>query len=367
MVLADMGADVIKIEPPFPGDYLRVTPPLLGEMSGRFLALNRDKRSVVLDLKDERHAGAFLRMVKQADVVVESFRPGVLSRLGLDFEALRQQRADIILCSISGYGQDGPYRDRAGHDLNYVGIAGVLAMGGDASGAPALPGVPIGDLSGALWGLGGVLGALVGRERGLGGAHLDISMTEGALALLAAEIGNLDCASKVPTRGTEALNGGLAAYRVYRTKDQRYVSVGALEPKFWERFNRAIGRAGNAAEIFAGPGEQERIADEVQERIATRTQSEWRSIFDAADCCADVILELDELGAHPQHQARGVFFPLSTPAGPATQVRLPLGQPKGERHAPRHGEHTEEVLTEMGFTGVELADLLAAAPGRDGR
>jgi crotonobetainyl-CoA:carnitine CoA-transferase CaiB-like acyl-CoA transferase len=188
MILADMGADVVKVEDPRVGDYMRAFPPGKGGMSGRFLAVNRGKRSLALDLKDAAAREAFLRMVERSDVVVESFRPGVMDRLGVGYDALRAKNPKIVLCSISGYGATGPYVERAGHDLNYIGLAGVLAMGSEARGrAPAMPGVQIADFAGGgLWGATAVLGALVGRERTGEGAHLDISMTEGAMTLLIA-------------------------------------------------------------------------------------------------------------------------------------------------------------------------------------
>src|SRR5512139_2321641 len=253
MVLADMGADVVKVEDPKLGDYLRAFPPGKGGMSGRFLAINRGKRSLALDLKAAPARDAFLKMVEQADVVVESFRPGVMDKLGIGYAALAAKNPKIIVCSISGFGQTGPYVERAGHDLDYIGLAGVLAMTGPAGGAPQMPGVQIADLAGgALWSATAILGALVGRERSGRGAHLDISMTEGALALLAAEIGNLDCGAR-PTRGRETLNGALACYGVYKTKDDRYLAVGALEPKFWIALNQGLGRAPNVAELVGKP------------------------------------------------------------------------------------------------------------------
>ncbi|MBT8495329.1 MAG: CoA transferase [Deltaproteobacteria bacterium] len=357
MALADLGADVIKIEAPGAGDYLRVMPPMHGEMSARFQAINRGKRSVALDLKQPAGRDGFLRMVEKCDVVVESFRPGVLARLGIGYQTLKERNSQIILCSISGYGQTGPYSGRAGHDLNYIGTAGVLAMGGPRGQAPLVPGVQIADLAGgALWGLSGVLAALVGRERGSGGTHLDIAMSEGAMALLATEIGNLSAEQEAPTRGTGTLNGGLACYRVYRTKDERHLSVGPLEPKFWMAFNKAIGRDGNMAEVMLGPDEQDRIADELQAILATKTLAEWQPIFDAADCCVDAVLELDELADHPQHRARKVFVDTETAAGSFRQMRLPIGEPAAGP-SPKHGEHTREVLAELGFSAEDIDGL----------
>jgi crotonobetainyl-CoA:carnitine CoA-transferase CaiB-like acyl-CoA transferase len=357
MVLADMGADVIKVEAPVIGDYLRQLPPVKGKMSGRFLAVNRDKRSLVLNLKDERGREALLRMVESADVVVETFRPGVIDKLGIGYEALKARNPKIILCSISGYGQTGPYQKRAGHDLNYIGLAGVLAMGGEKEGKPMMPGTQIADLAGgALWGATAILGALVGRER-CGGQHLDLSMTEGSMALLAAELGNLDCVDTTPTRGAESLNGGLACYGVYRTKDDKYLSVGALEPKFWMAFNQAIGRKGDMAEVIAPPAKQEELRQEIAGILATKTRDEWTEVFASFDCCTEPVLELDELQGHPQHKSREMFFTIPSDDGDVLQVRTPVGAPGAKRLAPTLGQHSEEVLREFGFSDDEIASL----------
>jgi crotonobetainyl-CoA:carnitine CoA-transferase CaiB-like acyl-CoA transferase len=358
MVLADMGADVVKVEDPRIGDYMRQIPPVKAGMSGRFLAVNRGKRSLALDLKSDAGRDAFLKMVERADVVVESFRPGVLARLGVGWDALERRNGRIVLCSISGYGQDGPYVERAGHDLNYIGLAGVLAMGGAAAGSPAMPGVQVADLAGgALWGATAVLGALVGRGTTGRGAHLDISMTEGALALLCAEMGNLDSGGEVPTRGRATLNGGLACYGVYETGDGKHLSVGALEPKFWLAFNRAIGRREDVSELVAPPERQAAIRAEVQAILRTRTRDQWAEILAAHDCCCEPVLEMDEVLAHPLHRARQVFTRVAAGDESVLQVRTPVGPARTDRLAPRLGEHSREVLAEYGFDDGAIAAL----------
>jgi alpha-methylacyl-CoA racemase len=359
MIFADMGADVVKVEDPRLGDYMRSMPPARLSMSGRYLAVNRGKRSLALDLKTEAGRAAFLRMVEQADIVVESFRPGVMKRLGVDYDALRQHNPKIILCSISGYGATGPYAERAGHDLNYVSLAGVVAMGSERAGArPAMPGVQIADLAGgALWSSTAILGALVGRERHGVGAHLDISMTEGAMALLATELGNLDCGLK-PTRGTQTLNGGLACYGIYETADGRYLSVGGLEPKFWLAFNQAIGRKSDFSELIAPPERQEQVRAEVQAILLQRGRDAWMEIFAAHDCCCEPVLELDELADHPLHRARGVFFEIDGGAlGPVRQLRTPVGMPANPTMPPQLGEQSRAVLASYGFSDGEIASL----------
>ncbi|HEU5059635.1 MAG TPA: CaiB/BaiF CoA-transferase family protein [Kofleriaceae bacterium] len=360
MVLADLGADVVKVEDPRIGDYLRQIPPALDGISGRFLVLNRGKRSLALDLKADSGRAAFLRMVEKADVVVESFRPGVMERLGVGWSQLQERNSRLVLCSISGYGQTGPYVERAGHDLNYIGLAGVLAMTGGADAAPAMPGVQIADLAGGgLWGLSGVLAALLGREKSGRGAHVDVAMCEGSLALLAAELGSVAAGGEPPTRGRATLNGGLACYGVYRTADDRYISVGALEPKFWLAFNQAIGRKSDMSELIATPKIQERVRAEVQAVIATRTRDEWAAVFAAHDCCAEPVLEVEEVVGHPLHQARGVFSRAPGPGGgEVMQVRTPLAPARADRAAPRLGEHSAAVLGDYGFSRDEIAGLL---------
>jgi len=359
MVLADMGADVVKVEDPRVGDYLRAFPPAKGGISGRFLAVNRGKRSLALDLKAPAGRDALLRMAEHADVVVESFRPGVMDKLGVGYAALSARNPKIVLCSISGYGQTGPYVERAGHDLNYIALAGVLAMGGPAGGAPQMPGVQIADLAGgALWSATAILAALVGRERTGKGAHLDISMTEGALALLAAELGNLDCGAR-PTRGTETLNGGMACYGVYKAADDRYLSVGALEPKFWIALNQAIGRPPNVAELV---GDQAKLRAELAAIFATKTAQDWQDILGKADCCVEIVTELAELPLHPLHAGRGVFFEIDggDNVGRVMQVRTPVGTPANPSAPPRLGQHSREVLREYGFSDAEIAGIVGA-------
>ena len=346
MILADLGADVVKVEEPRRGDYMRGFPPRGDGASGRYLSINRNKRSVTMDLKDDRERERFLRMAERADVVVESFRPGVVDRLGVGYAALSARNERIILCSISGYGQTGPYRDRAGHDINYLALAGVLGMSGqDPDGPPALAGVQIADLGGgAMWGAIAILAAIVDRERTGRGAHLDISMTEGALALLASEFGIVHAEPSPPTRGTGLLNGGAARYGVYATSDGKYLSVGALEPRFLGRLAAAAG-----LELRPGPEGDADLRGQLTRVIATRTRDEWARILAEHDCCCEPVLELDEVPDHPLHRERGLFFEVPEGESAGTlQVRTPLGMPEGRRRAPRLGEHNDEVFREYG-------------------
>ncbi len=360
LVLADLGADVVKVEEAPGGDYLRWMPPLAGEQSGFFHALNRSKRSLCLDLKRPEGAAAFRRLARRFDVVVESFRPGVMDRLGVGYAALKAEHPGVILCSISGYGQDGPYRDRAGHDIDYCATAGVLALNGPPE-QPLPLGVQVADVAGGSWpAVAGVLAALVRRAATGEGSHVDVSMTDGALAMLALQLGAAAARGSPPRRAGAMLTGGSACYGVYRTRDGRFVALGALEPKFFRSFCEAAGRPELAERQFEDDGRGPR--EELAALFATRTRDEWARLGEAADCCLSPVLEGDEPARDPQLLARGLFLSVETPwegramASLRTPVRFAGAEP-APRPAPRLGADGERVLAEAGFTAGEIEDL----------
>jgi alpha-methylacyl-CoA racemase len=362
-VLADLGADVVKVEDPAGGDWLRHLPPLRGEQSDAWHALNRNKRSIALDLRRPEGAAAFLRLASRAEVVLESFRPGVLDRLGVGYAALREARPGIVLCSITGYGQDGPYAARAGHDLDYCAVAGVLAANGPRE-RPLPLGVQVADVAGGSWpAVAGILAALL-RARASGeGAHVDVSMTEGALALLALPLAMASARGAPIARGAELLTGGAACYDVYRTKDGRFVALGALEPKFFAAFCAAVGRPELADRQLEEGGAGPRA--ELEAILAGRTRDEWAAFAARHDVCLAPVLEGNEPQEDPQLRARGAF--VEVPARAEGRVVRALASPvrlRGEaaplRPAPRLGEHAEAILAEAGFAREEIAALRAA-------
>jgi crotonobetainyl-CoA:carnitine CoA-transferase CaiB-like acyl-CoA transferase len=364
LVLADLGADVVRVEDPSGGDWLRWLPPLVREQSGLFHALNRNKRSLALDVRRREGARAFLRLARSADVVVESFRPGVLDRLGLGYASLRAENPRVVLCSISGYGQDGPYRHRAGHDIDYCAIAGVLSVNGPED-RPLPLGVQVADVAGGSWpAVAGILAALLRRAATGEGAHLDVSMTEGALALLAMQLGAAGARGAPLARGKELLNGGAASYGVYRTRDGRFVALGALEPRFFAGFCGAVGRPDLADRQLDGGGRGPR--EELEAIFASRTRDEWEAFAAAHDVCVAPVLEGDEPRADPQLLHRRAFLEVETPwegkavPGLATPVRFAGEDAPAPRPAPRLGEHGEAVLGEAGFSPKEVASLRAA-------
>jgi crotonobetainyl-CoA:carnitine CoA-transferase CaiB-like acyl-CoA transferase len=363
LVLADLGAEVVKVEDPNGGDWVRWMPPLVGEDSGFYHALNRNKRSMVLDVRKPPGAAAFRRLVRRADVVVESFRPGVLDRLGIGWEALHAENPRVVLCSITGYGQSGPYRHRAGHDLDYCAYAGVLALNGPEE-RPVPLGVQVADVAGGSWpAVAGILAALVRRAVTGEGAHVDVSMTEGALALLAMQLGGAEARREPLARGREVLNGGAACYGVYRTRDGRWVALGALEPKFFAGFCGAVGRPELAERQLDDGGRGPRA--ELEAIFASRTRDEWESFAAEHDVCVAPVLEGDEPRRDPHLAARGAFVAIDTPReGRAiTEVASPVrvvGTEAPRAPAPRLGEHTASVLAEAGFTDGEIAALREA-------
>ncbi len=369
LVLSDLGASVDKVEDTHVGDYLRFMPPVFpaggaaAGLSGRYAAINRDKRSLCLDLKNPAGRAALLRLLPRYDILLESFRPGVMARLGLPLQTLHAHNPRLVVCAISGYGQDGPYSERAGHDLNYCALAGVLGLSGPSAEAPPHPlPIQLADLgAGGLWAAVGILAALRSAERTGTGSYLDISMCEGTLSFLIPDLGNLAAqgdAAASPERGSDILTGGMACYSVYTTKDGKFLSVAALEPKFWLNLNATLGRPGDPSELLAPPAEQQRIRAELQACFGQKTRAEWEAVFARADACVEPVLSLSELREHPQHAARGMFFAAATADGPLPQVRTPL-LPRDARPQPppARGEHSAAILGEAGFTADEIAAL----------
>jgi alpha-methylacyl-CoA racemase len=378
LLLADLGADVIKVEDTGQGDYVRWAPPYygseehtpLGTRSAIYLALNRNKRSVRLDLKQEGGRQALLKLTESADVLVESFRPGVLDRLGVGFDVLSQANPALVYCPITGYGQDGPNRDRAGHDMNYLGLNGILGLTGEAGGPPIQSGAQIADLGGGgLMAAVGILAALQEARRSGEGQMVDISMTDGSLAWLVMEAGRYFGSGEVPERGNIMLSGGIVCYRPYEASDG-WVTCGALEPKFWQRFCRAVDREDLIEKQFEKPGSD--AHREVAEIFRTRTRAEWKAFNDEHDAMIEPILELDEaLESELVRERRMVVSYEQPEMGEIQQLGFPIKlsrTPAGiHRPAPALGEHTAEVLGDSGYSAEEIEALQesGAAKGLD--
>ena len=355
LILADLGAEVLKVEEPGRGDYLRAFPPLGKTQSALFTALNRGKRSVTINLKSDAGRALLLDLARRADVLVEGFRPGVLARLGLGYETLQAANPRLIVCAISGYGQQGYLRSRVGHDLNYLGYAGALPLFAPrAGGTPIVPGMQIADLGGgAMTAALGILAALLERQRTGAGQYLDIAMTDGVLHWLAAYAAEQWATGAAPGGGRGPLSGGYACYSVYATADGRALTVAAVESHFWANLCRMIGREGYIGLQYAPWPEQERMFADLDALFASRTMDEWLAFFGDAEVCVGPALTLAE--ALELHSGR--VFTLDQPGeGPLRQLGGLFGV-ASPLPAPALGEHTDATLTALGKDAEGIATL----------
>jgi crotonobetainyl-CoA:carnitine CoA-transferase CaiB-like acyl-CoA transferase len=355
LLLADLGAEVIKVEDVAGGDYIRAWPPFVGGRSSYFLALNPAKKSVALNLKPAKGREVFLKLAATARVIMEGFRPGTAGRLGIDFEAVSAVNPAIVYCSISGYGQDGPRRDRAGHDLNYIARSGILGLTGQEGNLPVIPPVQIGDLSSAMYAAVAILAALRESERTGRGRYLDIGMMDSAMSWLVMTAAELAAGDR-GVRGKLPLTGRYPCYNVYRTKDGSEVTLAALEEKFWRDFCGAAGRPDLIGRQFEQSPE---VLAELRALFAGRTAMEWESLAKDGDFCLELVLTLEEALLDPQVRHRDLVRRTSV----GGESYLELGNPlrrlqKGELgEAPEHGEHTLALLRELGYSEDELIEL----------
>jgi len=373
LYLADLGADVVKVEDTGAGDYARALGARAGGASAFYRAVNRNKRSLAVDLKDARGRDAFIALARGADVVVESFRPGVVDALGVGYPALAAANPRVVLASISGYGQDGPRAAMAGHDINYLGYAGILDQTGVAGGAPALCNLQVADLlGGAASSAIAILAALLRAQRTGRGARIDVAMADAALAHNVFALHALEQWGATRPRGEDLLTGGVPAYGVYGTSDGRWLAVGALEDKFWRLLCATIGREDLAGSGLATGAEGRRVRRELEAVFARQRLAHWQRVFAAVDCCVTPVLTLDEALVDPQFVARGMVLGADGARAFAPPFRiegLPFALARG---APAQGEHGVEVLREAGLDPDAIAALVAAgvvrvagpAPGR---
>jgi alpha-methylacyl-CoA racemase len=368
LMLADFGADVIKVEDTGMGDYIRWSPPYYegaheSARSALFLALNRGKRSIRLDLKHDRGKEVLLALARDADILIESFRPGVLDRLGVGYDRLEQENPGLIYCAITGYGQDGPNRDRPGHDINYLALGGLLGLGGEADGPPVQAAAQIADVGGgALMAVMGILVALRERERSGRGQMVDCSMFDGALSWLAMVAAETLAGGRSARRGELMLAGSLVCYRPYACADG-YVAIGALEPKFWSAFCRGVGREDLLEHAFDAPGSD--AHRELCEIFAGRTREQWREFASEHDCCLEPVYDLDEALETELVAAREMVVEIDQPGAvqpvkllgvPVKLSRTPGDPARGP--GPALGEHSEAILREAGYSAQEIAELL---------
>ncbi|WP_421857001.1 CaiB/BaiF CoA transferase family protein [Oricola sp.] len=351
LFLTESGAEVVKVERPGRGEDMRSYPPFFGTSGSNFALLNRGKKSLALDLKDPAAVNAILPLAAEADVIVEQFRPGVMDRLGLGYEAVRAANPDIIYCSITGYGQTGPGHLRAGHDLNYISETGLLALGLGTKDVPTIPPALIGDIAGGTYpAIFNILLALIHRDRTGEGAHLDISMSDNLFPFAYWAIGQGEVTGDWPGSGDGLITGGSPRYRLYPTVDGRFAAVAALEQKFWMTFCEAIGLDDALRNDAAEP---EATAAGVAAIIAARPAAHWETVFDTADCCCTVVRTLSEAMRSKHFRTRGLFDArVASPDGaeitamPVPVARQFRADADGVRPYPELGQNNDDLLSD---------------------
>jgi crotonobetainyl-CoA:carnitine CoA-transferase CaiB-like acyl-CoA transferase len=360
LYLAQMGADVIKVEDTGAGDYAR-TLGAPGAVAAFFALVNRGKRSIALDLKRDAGRAAFLALARTADVIVESFRPGVVQALRVDAAAVRTINPRVVYASISGYGQDGPRAAAAGHDINYLALAGVLDQIGSAGGPPALANLQIADLlGGAAMPAVAILGALYDAQRSGRGRDIDVAMTDAVLAHNVFPLQALVEHGRTTPRGTDLLTGGVPCYGVYATADGRHLAVGALEEKFWRTLCEALQRPDLVPFGRASGEEGERTRSALAKIFGEAPLAHWVEHFRDIDCCVTPVLTLAEALRDAQLVARGMVH--RTPDGSPTfgpPFRMTASAPDCVAPAPAQGQHTRELLREAGYDEAAIAALVA--------
>jgi crotonobetainyl-CoA:carnitine CoA-transferase CaiB-like acyl-CoA transferase len=336
-------------------------PPLQGDTSIQFAALNRGKRSISVNLKSPEGTQVLKRLATDADVLVESFRPGVMDRLGVGYSTLSQINPELVYVAVTGYGQTGPYRDRAGHDLNYTSLAGTVDLTGALDSDPTMAGFQLADISGGLYGVIGALAAVYSKQNTGRGRFVDVALSDCALSfnVLTTATG---LNGQPVMRGADRLGGGAACYQLYECSDGRWFSVGALEPKFWAAFCTAVEKPDWRVRHM---GQDEALKKDLIQLFKTKSRDEWEAVFQGADACCEPVLQIDELDGHPIHDARQNFFDFqqSADAPPLRHLRTPLTEPEHCAEitpAPQLGADTRAVLADAGYSDEELQALVDA-------
>lgn len=368
-ILGDAGAEIVKVEEAKTGDYEREIRPFIESMASRFLILNRNKKSIALNLKGGEGQEIFLKMASKADVLVEGFRPGAMKKLGLDYESLRKVNQRLVYCSISSFGQEGPFRDVVAHDVNLLGLAGFFHVTGVKGGAPVIPGLQIADSVAGMNAALAILFALMNREKTGKGQQIDISMFDGVVSWMFDAVRYAFAGESVPGKGKGRLNGGLPNYNLYETKDGKHVAVGSLETKFKNTLLKKLGRGDlieegegiTTSDVRESGGELHAF---LQRAFLTKTRNEWMEELGELNICVSPVNTVEEAIAHPQAAYREMVIDTDHPSvGRIKQIGSPLKMSTisfdvSRLPAPRLGEHTREILGSLGYGKGEIDELI---------
>jgi len=351
-LMADLGAEVIKVETPCIGDHARLAPPEMG-LGSMFEAINRGKKSIAINFRNPRGREILLKLAETADVFIEGFRPGVVAKWGLDYKAVQVVKPDIVYCSLSGYGQEGPYRERAGHDLNYLALGGAMALNARPGEKPVPYGLPVADLSGGMLAGMAILSALVGRSRTGQGMYLDMALLDGVISWMTPLAAAAHFSGIQVSAGNLPLQGGLPCFDVYETADGKYLTLAALEPAFWSDFCQVTGCEDLMPRHF-----DRTIGAEIAATFSQRTREEWLRAFAGSDGCVEPVNSFEDMLVHPQVQSRGYVHEKN---GKKVRMNSPFVFTHREMNpAPRLGEHTRQFLDEIGLGNDEVEELASS-------
>lgn len=360
MLMADMGAEVIKIEDPDDVDYARNFPPFIGDESANYIAGNRSKRNIAINYSNEKGKQIIYKLIKKVDILVEQFRPGYMARMGLGYEDLKKINPRLIYVSITGYGQSGPYAQKAGHDINFVGYNGILGVTGNRDGKPALSGAQIADIAGGSYmAVIACLSALYARDRQGVGQHVDVSMTDASLPLMALPLNHYWANKEKPEIGKLFLSGGLSNYNVYECNDGKFIALGCMEPKFWSKFCEIVGKSDWSERIVDHrESNQESLYHDLSILIKTKTRDEWNSLCYDADICVSPILEIDEIEKNEHIVKRDMIVTTDGEKNIGVPLKFSETNAKPSWKSPELGADTSSILKELGLEN-EIESLIS--------